>query len=45
MKGIIITAVVVLSIASGYFKGKKKMAALVALGVILGIYVAVYLMN
>ena len=45
MKGIVITAVIVLSIASGYCKGKKKLASLVALGVILGIYVGVYLMN
>lgn len=45
MKGIVITAVIVLSIASGYFKGKKKLASLVALGAILGIYVGVYLMN
>ena len=43
LKTLLITALIVLSLASGYFKGKKKYISLVALGLLLSFYVVKYL--
>lgn len=42
-KAILITALIILSLASGYLKGKKKYISLVILGLLLSFYVVKYL--
>ena len=39
MKMILITVIIVLSLCVGYLRGKKKYAALVALGLMLTVYI------
>ena len=42
-KTLVITVLIVLSLAVGYLKGRRKYIALVALGLMLSFYVAKYL--
>ena len=42
-KMLMITGIILLSLSTGYFPGQKKIAALVALGVLCAFYVVVFL--
>lgn len=42
-KIIMISAIIILSLSVGYFKGKAKIAAMVGLGVMCAFYVAIFL--
>ena len=42
MKMLLITVIIIMSLCVGYLKGKKKYAALVALGMLLAIYIAAF---
>ncbi len=39
----VITAIIILSLAVGYLKDKKKYAAIAALGIMLTVYITVFL--
>ena len=43
IKMLLITVIIILSLAVGYLKGKKKYAALIALGLMLTAYITIYL--
>ncbi len=43
IKMLIITVIIVLSLCVGYLKGKKKYAALVALGLMLTVYITAFM--
>lgn len=36
----VITGIIILSLATGYLKGRRKFAALVALGIMLSVYLS-----
>ena len=43
IKMLLITVIIILSLGVGYLKGKKKYAALIALGLMLTAYITIYL--